>query len=672
MRRTLAAGIALALLTVGSGTGLNARARDAQAAAPAQPTGTAAISGVVTDAHTGRPVAGASVFLYGVGSRFSRPQVLTDARGRFVFVDLPSTHQYSVVATRAGYGAGEYEGPASAVAKAATVLPAEFVFPTSTTVPIRLSDGEWMRDANVRLWRLGAIAGRVVDERGEPIVGAAVRAFTRRMAAGRPLLVPGPVATTDDRGAYRFPVMRPGRYFVAVLSVQATVPATIPDGPRLLPLGGLLSRGRSAPPVARPEAQGASIDVDGRHRLVLTSFATPPPPGADRPRVYPPVFHPNARVIDEAQPVELGIGMSRTDVDFQLTPVAAVRLSGQVTGAVQDAENMILRLMPRGAEHLGFGSEAATTLVEAGGSFTFLNVPAGSYTLVASPAVAEMSSGGSQGNLPPAAGAGPVRGYSAGYPSAVGFSALWWRFAAGASGWGRLPIAVGDSDITSVVLPLQPPATVRGRIVFDDPAQADPNLRFTVMLEPANGDPSLGVPNAVTPGGNMTQEFTIAGLQDGRYLFRISRFRGWFVKSVTVNGVDVTNTGIEGASGKTYDDVVVTITRAGAQLSGLVRDRTGQATRGTVILFPIDPAQWVDYGLTPDRIQSATAGRDGSFRFTTIRDGEYYAIAVPPVQADAWVDPKFLAAAAPHGTKVSLKAGAEITQNLQISEVVVR
>jgi hypothetical protein len=511
----------------------------------------------------------------------------------------------------------------------------------------------------------------VVDERGEPIVGVAVRLFTRRMAAGHPLLVPGPIASTDDRGAYRFSLMRPGRYFVAVLSVQATVPASIPDGPRQLPLGGLHGRGRSARPPAGPEAQGASIDVDGRHRLVLTSFATPPPPGSTRSRAYPPLFHPNARAIDEAQAVELGIGTSRTDIDFQLAPVAAVRMSGRVTGAAQDAADMILRLMPRGGEHLGFGSEAATTVVEADGSFTFLNVPAGNYTLVASPAIAEMSSG-TPLHLPFAAGTGPARGYSAVYPSAVGFGALWWRFDAGADGWGRMPIGIGDADVTGVVLPLQPPATVRGRIVFDDPAQADPNLRFTVMLEPANGDPSLGMPFATTAGGDTTQEFTIAGLQNGRYLFRISRFRGWRVKSATVNGIDVTDIGIDGASGTSLEDVVVTITNGGAQVAGFVRDRNGQAARGTVIVFPVDPRHWIDYGLTPDRIQAVTAGRDGSFRLTPIRDGEYYAIAVPAAQAESWTDPKFLAAAAAHATRISVKAGAEITQHLQISEIVVR
>jgi hypothetical protein len=190
------------------------------------------------------------------------------------------------------------------------------------------------------------------------------------------------------------------------------------------------------------------------------------------------------------------------------------------------------------------------------------------------------------------------------------------------------------------------------------------------MLEPASGDPSLGMPNTVT--ATAETDFTIGGLQSGRYHFRISRFGGWRVKSVTVRGIDVTDDGIEGAPGREYDDVVVTVTKTGAELSGFVRDGSGRPAPAAVIVFPVDPRFWVDYGLTPDRLHSITAGRDGSFKLTPIRDGDYYAVAVPLGQANAWPDPKFLAAAAVRATKVSLKAGSASVQNLQVSEVIVK
>jgi hypothetical protein len=458
--------------------------------------------------------------------------------------------------------------------------------------------------------------------------------------------------------------------------VQATVPATIADGPRQLPVGGLQRSGSSPPVASRPEASGTSIDVDGRHRLVLSSFVTPPPPGASRPRVYAPVFYPNARRVDEAQAIEIGLGTSRADVNFELAPVAAVRISGQVTGSTSDAANMFLRLMPRGAEHLGFGSEVATTLVEADGRFTFLNVPAGAYTLVASSSVPSLGAAGggmSDGAIPEGVN-GPMSGVSVVYPPGLGISgAMWWRARAGADVWGRVPLEVGDADVAGLAVPLHPVATVSGRIVLDDSAPLNPGeRRLVVILEPANGDPALGVIDAWTTAGDASFAFSVRGMQGGRYLLRTPLFSGWFTKSVTMGGVDVTDTGFDATSGRSYSDVVLTVTRAGARLSGSVTDRTGRPATLLVVVFPTDPKLWVDYGLTPHRLRSTESSGAGVYSINGLADGEYYVAAVPTSQSSLWPDPKFLAAVAAQATRVSLGARAPATQNLRVSEVVIR
>ena len=78
------------------------------------------MSGVVTDAATGAPIAGASVILINVRDAagqiqpsFRRPDAQTDAKGRFVFVDLPSTLQYQVAASHQGHNVGEATGGVS-------------------------------------------------------------------------------------------------------------------------------------------------------------------------------------------------------------------------------------------------------------------------------------------------------------------------------------------------------------------------------------------------------------------------------------------------------------------------------------------------------------------------------------------------------------------------------
>jgi hypothetical protein len=124
--------IAVVVLVAATVLAASSRLRGAQQASAAQPAGTAAISGIITDATTGQPIGGATVYIRpSVVGPAPSPPVLTDARGRFVFVGLPSTTQYIVSAGRAGYDIGEYAGSAQPAGPT-----------TDRTVPIRVADGE--------------------------------------------------------------------------------------------------------------------------------------------------------------------------------------------------------------------------------------------------------------------------------------------------------------------------------------------------------------------------------------------------------------------------------------------------------------------------------------------------------------------------------------------------
>ena len=632
---------------------------------PMPAMGTGAISGAVSDALTGEPIGGATVSLivFAPGSPappIERPSVVTDARGRFVFRDLPASNGYYLGVRAPGYASGGY-GRGAPDSKT-------YVLVEGRSAGIDLADGQWIRDANVKLWRLGAIGGRVLDEQSEPVVGVAVRAYLTQFIVGVKQLVAGPLTITDDRGVYRLPDLAPAPYVVCVLSVQATVPATVADAPPTLPLGGLETGGFRG---AGPEIRAPSIDVDGRHRLVLTAFATPPPPASARSRAYPPVCYPNAQTAADAQAVTLDYGTSRAGVDFQLAPVPAVRVSGQVTGEIAHAPGMVLRLMPAGEEQLGFGAEVATTLVEADGTFTFLNVPAGNYTIVAAPSVVSATAGDSPGRLPAAAGFA-VDSLSVGsFPAAPGVQLLTQQSKAGGSTWGRAPVSVGGGDVSGVTLVLHRGASVQGHVAFDG-TSAIPSQRVSVRLQPASGDAAFGLLFGATSPDDATHAFTIDGLLGGRYLVPYQFFAGWRLKSVTSNGVDVTDTGFDGLQGVDFDDVVVTLTDRAAELNGTITDEGGRPAYSSVILFPVDRAGWTNYGWTPDRLRATSAGSSGAYSFKELRDGDYYVIAVPHTQQDLWVNPAFLAAAAPLATPVTLTAGSPKTQDLRVQEVTIK
>src|SRR5580765_5336793 len=174
---------------------------------PPAPT-TGAISGVVMDGATGKPIGGATVSFWSFDTQDPRsyPQsMLTDPKGRFVFLHLPRTDGCNLFASKSGYADGG--------------LTPGHGFDLDPAMPLK--EGEWVPNVTVTLWRNGGISGRIVDEANEPIVGIPVRALRVIMAAGMPHVAAGPIGRTDDRGIYRIASLPPGKYLVMVPSVQS-------------------------------------------------------------------------------------------------------------------------------------------------------------------------------------------------------------------------------------------------------------------------------------------------------------------------------------------------------------------------------------------------------------------------------------------------------------------
>ncbi len=573
------------------------------------PQGTAALSGTVTDAVTGQPLAGAVVTLARTTSMPQPlPRMVTDSRGRFVFRNLPAAPNYYLGARRFGYAYTRYGWTAPGGSLA-----------TRDILQIGLADGQWLDNVNIPLWRLGSIGGRVVDERNEPVVGVAVRAFSAVPIAGQPQLVAGPLATTDDRGVYRLSSLDPGRYVVSVLSVQSTVLSSTPEAPQMRPVGELDSGGIGGGRGAFVTAPG--IDVDGRHRLVITNFATPPPPRAGESRAYPPTFFAGATSATEATAVEIGYGTSRSGIDFQLRPVPAYRVSGRIEGMPGTPPALLLRLMPAGSERLGFGSEAATSVVAADGTFTFFNVPEGSYTILAQASVMDFTSGSSSTRMGDAPGF-PAGGISVGSMNGVPGLSFLTRNGQPSPMWGRASVAVGARNLDDVVVTMRPTVTIRGRIVFAEGVKPSPNATHLVTAQPANGDPSLGQPFAATSRTDPTMSFTLGGLMGGVYVLA-NDFIALGIVSVMSEGRNVMDTGFDASLGRDFDDVVVTLTDKHAEVTGTVRDSRGPVA-AAVIAFPIERERWVNYGWSPTRLRSARSGSTGAYQLQSLPEGEYF------------------------------------------------
>ena len=170
---------------------LGATVLHGQAPAPSVPKGPNVLVGRVLDIGTEVPVGGAIVTLDGFIDPFAEPaaaeartgstarHVLTTADGHFVFRDLPAG-RYSVATAALGYVTNDYP-----------------------PYVVELSDGDRPKNVVLRLWRLAAISGRVIDERGDPVVGMSVVPL-QRVTAGNSLVLRRVYAgtSTDDRGVF--------------------------------------------------------------------------------------------------------------------------------------------------------------------------------------------------------------------------------------------------------------------------------------------------------------------------------------------------------------------------------------------------------------------------------------------------------------------------------------
>ena len=170
--------------------------RDASPSSVA-PAGTSTISGTVIAADsTAQPLRRAVVTLTG-GPRAR--SVMTDDAGKFAFTSL-SAGTYGVTARKAAYLAAPYGAKR----------------PGRTGTSIVLAAGQTTA-ITISMFRGGAISGMLRDAAGVPLGGVDVRAIDVRVLNSTTDSGTAEMATTDDRGIYRFYGLLPGDYVLAAL-----------------------------------------------------------------------------------------------------------------------------------------------------------------------------------------------------------------------------------------------------------------------------------------------------------------------------------------------------------------------------------------------------------------------------------------------------------------------
>lgn len=287
---------------------------------PAEPKGTASISGRVLSADTSRPIKRARILVSLSGG--GRPRaVTTDESGRYQVGALPAG-TYTITATKAGFVDGAF-GQRRALRNG---------------TPIQLADGQQLANVDLALARGAVISGHVLDEDGEPLARTTVQVLRYQYQRGERRLVPAGGDQTDDRGQYRVFGLLPGDYVVSATAA----------------FDGFLRRVMISP---SPQ----SIEVDD------ASTATG----------YAPTYYPGVIAAADAARVRVAAAQEMNGIDFQLqlVPLATVR------GVTTDPRGAVALVPDDGAGPMRLQRLRAP--VQQDGTFAIANVPPGKYIAVA-------------------------------------------------------------------------------------------------------------------------------------------------------------------------------------------------------------------------------------------------------------------------------------------------
>jgi len=326
---------------------------------------------------------------------------------------------------------------------------------------------------------------------------------------------------------------------------------------------------------------------------------------------YSPTYYPGTGELAQAQRIRVDLGTESTAI-FPLLPVRSVTVTGTVVTSSSGPANAFLSLDSDAAEFgmpLGIGG-----VTQPDGTFTIPDVPPGRYTLNAS-----------------LRGDGPAE-------------------------TGSIPVQVLSDDVTGNVIVTGRPATMKGTFVADaGVVGAMPN--------------ALLVATAARPGGKVLasgsgKTFELDELSEPFTLRVESLPDGWGVKSIVVNGMDVTDTKIELAANQEAD-VQVVLTNRLTRVTGTV-SAEGQPMKADVVVFAADSAKW-SY---PSRfVRAVSADDNGRFRISGLPPSErYLAVATDYLEDDEHYDPEFLERMRSAAVEFSLNEVENRTLDLKVIE----
>jgi hypothetical protein len=495
-----------------------------------------------------------------------------------------------------------------------------------------------------------SVRGRIIDD-----IYAQGTAKARITLSGGGLKGPS-VTTSDEHGNFSFPDLTAGRYQMNIerAGYFNPTPQPVQVGSPSVDLGDIvITRIRvisgtakwndgepaagatvqvlpivSGKPVYRIGAGGARVTDQGTYRIsnlrpgryvLIASNGDQSSAAFDsvRPRVASPVFYPSSPSAAGSVVIDVRKSPEAADISFKLEEKPGVTVGGTVVPSAGTplGTRILLELLLDDVPVQAFDLRQ----VAAGDSFRFLDIPEGSYTIVAS--TPQLS-----------------RGYQA--------------------------VKVGKEPVTNLRLDAPEPAAAVIKVEMQEP---DGRLTFPVPGVAVRGYfPALqqfgftavgsGIP--ATAAGELRATDVAAG---GTYSMEFRGIpAGAYVESVTQGKREQHFGPFEFVA--SADKVNVLLKKDGGTISGSVRGEKGPVPQAFVVLAPKNRRATL-------RFQTASSDKDGNYQLSAIAPGDYELYAFDRNDEDSYLDDDYLRKYNAHVIAVTVQPNSSLSLQPELTKV---
>lgn len=512
------------------------------------------------------------------------------------------------------------------------------------------------------------IRGRVLDaDTGAPLRRAQVLLNSNELRETRILI-------TDARGFYEATSLAPGRYGLAASKggyvllqfgqrrpFEPGRPIDVHDGEVLEHVDFNLPRGAAIEGHILDELGEPVADVmvmamrdqffAGRRRLTNVTrvamtndrgefrlFGIPPgqyyvsatlrSSGASAESVervgYAATYFPGTANIAEAERVRLSLAQQVGSVDFALAPIRTATISGAAIdsdGRPFGGGTMTLTQAVSGASFL-----IATGSIKPDGTFSVAGIAPGDYVVQAAPTVVT----------------GGLANASADVASTH--------------------VSVVDGDVRDVRLVSEKPVALHGRVVVEQPARVTPSS-VQLRVNAARVDDPMPQ-NGITWRIQDDWSFEVK-IPRGITLLRLAAApAGTGLKSVTLDGVDVVDSGMDLRSVSEVQELEVVLTSRLTEVTGTVTRRDGVAVKDFIVLaFAQDAERWQ---FQSRYFGSTRSDSEGRYRLRGLPPGDYFFAAVESIEQGQATDPEFLRHLVDIAAKATLGDGESKSFDLKL------